>query len=284
MTVGASLARVKRAVAGVAATPSLDAALIVEHVLERDRGWLAAHRDAAVSAALGARIDALAARRSTGEPLAYVLGSAWFYGRPFAVGPQVLVPRPETELLVEAALDDLRARAARARHALRACDVGTGSGAIGVTLAAELPSLEVVLSDVSDEALGVARANAQRLGVAARVRCVAGDLAEPLVPLGPFDCLAANLPYLPSAEVPAAPDPVGFEPRVALDGGDDGLGLYRRLVRALPRLLAPGGSAFMEAAPGTIEPLAALAASLDGAHVEIGEDYAGLERWVAVTF
>ena len=84
--------------------------------------------------------------------------------------------------------------------------------------------------------------------------------------------------------MPAAPDPVGFEPRVALDGGDDGLGLYRRLVRALPRLLAPGGSAFMEAAPGTIEPLAALAASLAGAHVEIGEDYAGLERWVAVTF
>jgi release factor glutamine methyltransferase len=284
VTVGAALARVKRAVAGATATPSLDAALIVEHVLERDRGWLAAHRDAAVSAALCARIEALAARRSTGEPLAYVLGCAWFYGRPFAVGPEVLVPRPETELLVEAALDDLRPRVARAGRALRACDVGTGSGAIGVTLAAELPSLEVVLSDVSDDALGVARANATRLGVAARVRCVSGDLAEPLVPLGPFDCVAANLPYVPSVEVPAAPDPVGFEPRIALDGGDDGLGLYRRLVRALPSLLAPGGSAFMEAAPGTIEPLAGLAASLDGAHVEIGEDYAGLERWVVVTF
>jgi release factor glutamine methyltransferase len=199
------------------------------------------------------------------------------------VGPDVLVPRPETELLVEAALDDLRARMACGVRNPRACDVGTGSGAIGVTLAAESPELSVVLSEVSSGALAVARGNAERLGVLSRVECVEGDLAEPLVPLGPYDCVVANLPYIPSAEVPAAPNPVGFEPRVALDGGTDGLVLYRRLLRALPHLLAPGGSAFLEAAPGTLEPLAALAEALPGAHVEIGEDYAGLERWVTLT-
>jgi release factor glutamine methyltransferase len=283
VTIGATLARVRRALAGATETPTLDATRIVEHVLERDRAWLVAHDGNPVPAPLAERADALAARRRSGEPLAYVIGCAWFYGRPFAVGPDVLVPRPETELVVEAALDDLRARAARGILRPRACDVGTGSGAIGITLAAESPDLAVVLSDVSAGALAVARGNAQRLGVQGRVRFVEGDLAEPLVPFGPYDCVVANLPYIPSAEVPAAPNPVGFEPHVALDGGDDGLGLYRRFVRALPRLLAAGGSAFLEAAPGTIEPLAVLVEALPGAHVEIGEDYAGMDRWVALT-
>ena len=283
MTVGATLARVRRALAGATGTAALDAARIVEHVLERDRAWLVAHHGDPVPAPAAERADVLAARRRSGEPLAYVIGCAWFYGRPFAVGPDVLVPRPETELLVEAALDDLRARMACGVRRPRACDVGTGSGAIGITLAAESPELSVVLSEVSAGALAVARDNAARLGVLDRVRCVEGDLAEPLVPLGPYDCVVANLPYIPSGEVPAAPNPVGFEPRVALDGGDDGLVLYRRLVHALPRLLAPGGSAFLEAAPGTIEPLSVLAEALPGAHVEIGEDYAGLERWVTLT-
>jgi release factor glutamine methyltransferase len=267
---------------GVEANP--DAALLVAHALERDRAWLLGHRDDAVDPCAQSRIDALVARRARGEPFAYVVGEAWFYGRRFVVTPDVLVPRPETELVVEAAVDDLRARIAGGARQLRVCDIGTGSGAIAATLAAELPELEVVASDASEAALLVAAQNARRLGLGARIRFAHGDLAEPLRMLGPFDCIVANLPYVPSAEVPARPDPVGYEPLVALDGGLDGLGLYRRLLRQLPTLVAPRASAFFEAAPGAIEPLARLVIDeVPEAHVEIGEDYAGLERWVAIS-
>ena len=222
------------------------------------------------------------AQRARGEPLAYVLGEAWFYGRRFGVDARVLVPRPETEHLIDAALAELRSRGS-SRTRLRVCDVGTGSGAIALTLVAEEPDLDVVASDRSADALALARNNAVALGLAERVRFVAGDLAEPLRPFAPFDCVLANLPYVPTAEIPRVPDPVGFEPRVAVDGGADGLVLYRRLVRDLPALLAPEATAFLEAAPGTVEVLAELVAhELPAAHVEIGEDYGGLERYVAV--
>jgi release factor glutamine methyltransferase len=271
-----------RAIGPAGEAPAADARRIVAHVLDRDAAWIIAHASERIEAVALARVEALAARRASGVPLAYIVGSAWFYGREFLVSPDVLVPRPETEHLVEAALDDLRTRVTRFTHP-RACDVGTGSGAIALTLAAEIASVEVIACDVSERALSIARQNAARLALEGRVRFVAGDLAEPLGPLAPFECVVANLPYVPSGEVPQRPNPVGFEPRLALDGGHDGLGLYRRLVSGLPRLLTPGGCAFLEAAPGTIERLTALAQSLPGAHVEVGEDYAGLERWLSVT-
>jgi len=284
MTVTGALresARALKAVAGDAA--GLEARLLLAHALGRDAAWLIAHSDARVDDAMLAEVRALVARRAQGEPVAYVTGTAWFYGRAFEVGPDVLVPRPETELVVEAALDDLRAKALRGKRP-RVCDVGTGSGAIALTIAAEAPGARVTASDRSQAALEVARRNARRLGVDGRVRLLAGDLEEPLLPEAPFDCVVANLPYVPTGDVPAKPDAVGFEPRLAVDGGADGLVLYRRLVAALPRLLAGGGSAFLEAAPATVPALAELAArTLPAAHVEIGEDYAGLERWVAVT-
>jgi release factor glutamine methyltransferase len=244
-----------------------------------------AHGERPVGLEAEARFESAIARREKGEPVAYIVGTAGFYGRVFTVSPAVLVPRPESEHLVEAALADLRARLARApKRRLRACDVGTGSGALALTLAAELDALEVVACDVSEAALAVARINAARLELLARVRFVRGDLAGPLIEFGPYDAIVANLPYVPTAEVPIAPDPVGFEPRVAVDGGRDGLALYRRLLADIPRLAAPGASTFLEAAPGTIDPLANLASQvLAGAHVEIGEDYAGLERFVTVT-
>jgi release factor glutamine methyltransferase len=283
VTLADALRSCTRALDASSDSPQADARLLLAHALGCDSAWLIAHEREAIDGAARARLDALVARRATGEPIAYVLGSAWFYGREFVVTRDVLVPRPETEHLVEAVLDDLRAGDTHPAGRLRVCDVGTGSGAIALTVAAENPGIEVVASDASEPALAVARLNAARLGVEERVRFVAGDLAAPLEPLGPYDCLVANLPYVPSRAVPAPPDPVGFEPRFALDGGEDGLALYRRLLEGLARLLAPGGSAFLEAAPGTIERLAVLAESLLGAHVEIGEDYAGKERWVSVT-
>ncbi|MBV9103645.1 MAG: peptide chain release factor N(5)-glutamine methyltransferase [Candidatus Eremiobacteraeota bacterium] len=262
---------------------SFEAALLLSNVLGRDRAWLLAHGEETLTVGNLKALEALTARRSRGEPLAYVLEEAWFFGRRFVVTPHVLVPRPETECIVETALADLRSRS-HAGAALRACDVGTGSGAIALTLAAELRSLEVVATDLSPEALGVARRNAALLHVAQRVRFVQGDLAEPLFAFAPYDCLVANLPYVPTRDVPLPPDPVSFEPRLAVDGGADGLDLYRRLISHLPRLLAARATAYFEAAPPALDALADLIErNLRGAHLEIGEDYAGLERWVAIS-
>ena len=281
LTVGTALTRAARRLAHLGSA-NVDARRLLEAVTGKSAGALLAARADHLDAATLQRFDALVDRRAAGEPVAYVTGEVGFYGRTFVVTPDVLVPRPESEHLVEAALDDARARARRGPVAI--CDVGTGSGAIGLTLAAELTSARLVASDASAAALAVARANAERLGLSERVALVEGDLATPLLPLAPFDIIVANLPYVPTADVPQKPDPVGFEPTLAVDGGADGLVLYRRLIPALPRLGSPGASAFLEAAPATIEPLAALIAELlPEAHMEIGEDYAGLDRFINVS-
>jgi release factor glutamine methyltransferase len=239
------------------------------------------HAESPLTAEQAAAFFALVERREAGEPVAYIVGSCGFYGRTFLVDPRVLVPRPETEHLVEAVLDDLRARKKTAGTIV---DVGTGSGAIAVTLACELPELGVFATDVSADALAVARRNAAANNVFQHVTFLRGDLLAPLARFGPVDLVVANLPYIPAADVPSAPNPVGFEPRVALDGGPDGLDLYRRLLAQLPSATVPGAGIFLEAAPGTIEPLAELAqATLPGAHIEIGEDYAGLDRFVNIS-
>lgn len=258
-----------------------DAQRLFGEAAGRDSGWLLAHADAPVDAGAYRRYEGLIERRSAGVPLAYVLGRAGFYGREFIVDERVLVPRPETEHLVEAALADLRGRK---RGTGRIADIGTGSGAIAVTLACELAGARIVGTDASAPALAVANQNARRLGVAARCRFIAGDLAAPLAAAGPFDCIVANLPYVPTGAVPQVPNPVGYEPRLAVDGGRDGLDLYRRLLAQLPALLAAGAGCFFEAAPPTIELLAELCErAFPAALVAVGEDYAGLERFVAIT-
>jgi release factor glutamine methyltransferase len=166
---------------------------------------------------------------------------------------------------------------------MRVADIGTGSGAIAVTLACELPEAHLCATEVSAAALAVARDNAERLGVAARIAFAEGDLALPLASFAPLTCVVANLPYIKSADIPFLPRPVAHEPPVALDGGTDGLCLYRRLAEQLPALLAPDASLFFEAASDTIPSLTKLVEeAFPTAHVEIGEDYAGFERFVAV--
>lgn len=262
-------------------TPSLDAQLLLAHAAQRDRAWLLGHARDTVDEQLEVRFASLIRRRAGGEPVAYIMGSAGFFGREFIVTPDVLVPRPETEHLVEGACSAVRSQR---KTVARVADIGTGSGAIAVTLALELPGVHVYATDISAGALAVAGENAARFGAADRVTFLEGDLATPLAPYGPFTCVVANLPYVRSADVPVMPHPVGFEPRVAVDGGADGLVLYGRLLAQLPPLLAPGASCFFEAAPDTIEPLAALVErELPRAHLEIGEDYGGLERFVVVT-
>ncbi len=258
-----------------------DATLLLAHVLARDPAWLLAHDDAPLAEPDRARYEAAVARRLSGEPVPYITGTAGFYGRAFAVDANTLVPRPETEALVEAVLESVR-------HSTRPgpvqiCDVGTGSGAIAVTLACELPVAQVTAVDVSPEALAVARRNAESHGVVARVRFVLGDgLAAAPVP-GGYTCVVANLPYVRTGELPQAPDPTSFEPRLALDGGADGLVLYRALLRDAAGGLAPDGTLVMEAGPDTVPALATLArAAFPNRDVSIGLDYAGLARLVTL--
>jgi release factor glutamine methyltransferase len=279
VTIGEGLRDAAVRLEPVGGTGRLDAVFLLAHAGGVSRQEMIAHRERELSAEVAERFAALVAERERGMPLAYVTGEAGFYGRMFGVDPRVLVPRPETELAVEWAVRHLRAIG---RENGAAADVGTGSGAIAVTLACELPGLSVYASDVSQDALAVARHNAARNNVFQHVTFLHGDLAAPLLPYAPFDCVVANLPYVPSAECAPAPDPVSFEPLLARDGGaGDGLDFYRRLVADLPKLAAPRGIAVLEAGPANARALEALVrAALPHAGVETIPDYAGLDRLV----
>jgi release factor glutamine methyltransferase len=281
MTVGEALRHTARRLEAVGRTGRLDASLLLEHVTGTSRESFITDGERALSATENAALAGAVERRLAGVPIAYLTGRAGFYGRTFAVDERVLVPRPESEHLIDAALAGLRARSGAAG---RVADIGAGCGALAVTLAAELPGAWVFGTDISRDAIAVARSNAARNDVFQSCTFLNGDLGAPLVRFAPFACIVANLPYVPTAEIPAAPDPVSFEPRIALDGGPDGLALYRRLIAALPALTAPQATVVFEAAPGSIEQLAALVrAAFPGARAEIEADYAALPRVVRFT-
>jgi release factor glutamine methyltransferase len=273
VTVGEALARASKRIA------PFDARVLLEDGCGVPGTAFVANPGAELDDARAQRFEAMVVRRERGEPVAYITGAVGFYGRTFCVDERVLVPRPETEHLVEAVLDHVRGTSKR----LRLVDVGTGSGAIALTLAAEDERLDVVGVDVSPGAVAVASENARRLGLEKRARFLCGDLLDPLDGV-PVDLIVANLPYIPTDRIPARPDPVGYEPVVALDGGADGLGPYRRLLaQAAGGGLASPGALYFEAAPGTIEPLADLAqAVFPAAGVEVLADYAGLDRLLAI--
>ncbi len=231
-----------------AGSPRLDAEVLLAHVLGRDRVFLYRESHRVPDTAAARRYRELVERRAAGEPVAYLTGHKEFMGLDFIVGPHVLIPRPETELLVERALAVLAAWPGCRRIAV---DVGTGSGAVAVSLARLSPGTQVYATDTASGALAVARRNAARHGV--RVRFYQGDLLQPLqgvLPTGSAAVVTANLPYVPSAAIHRLPRDVRcYEPLQALDGGPDGLAHYRRLVPQAEELLAPGGYLFMEIAP-----------------------------------
>jgi len=279
MTLGEALRETGRRLDGIGGTGRLDAVLLLEHVTGASRADAITGAERALAPADAATLEALVRRRLQGEPIAYLTGRCGFYGRMFAVDARVLVPRPETEHLVETVLAHVRGRG---RDDVRIADIGTGSGAIAITLAAELPGAWVFGTDTSRDAIAVARSNAASNNVFQSCTFLHGDLAQPLARFAPFECIVANLPYVPTAEIAAAPDPVAFEPRLALDGGPDGLDVYRRLLPQLGPLLVPRGLVVFEAAPATIAPLVGLVqATFPKVAVEIGTDYADLERFVA---
>ncbi|HEY1867401.1 MAG TPA: peptide chain release factor N(5)-glutamine methyltransferase [Candidatus Cybelea sp.] len=249
-----------------------DAALILGHVLGRDRSWLVAHPDAQLSDEEAERFESLCARRREGTPVAYLIGTAGFYGREFLVDENVLVPRPETEHLIDEALAFIRPE-------MRVLDVGTGSGAIACTIAAQTRA-HVDAVDLLPAAVEIAVKNARRLGVAERCKFYVGDLLDS-VRRNRYDVVIANLPYIPTGDLPKPPDPASFEPQPALDGGPDGLSQYRRLMPGLPELINEGGMVLLECAPPTFQPLKALVQlALPNFVIEGGKDYSGLDRYV----
>ncbi|HAF09036.1 MAG TPA: peptide chain release factor N(5)-glutamine methyltransferase [Chloroflexi bacterium] len=256
-----------------APVPALDADVLLAHTLGVAKEALVAHPEIELSADETARFDALIAKRAAGMPVAYLRGIKEFYGLRLSVDPRVLVPRPETEVLVDAV------RAWVAGRPLTVVDVGTGSGAIAVALAVSEPQLRLIATDVSADALAVARANAGALG--ARVDFREGDLLAPVIEA--VDAVAANLPYLRDEELERLAGDrtaLAFEPRVATVAGPDGLGLVRRAIADLRRVLAPDGAAFFECDPPQVESIATLLAPLGS--VDVVQDLAGLDRVVRV--
>jgi release factor glutamine methyltransferase len=257
-------------------TAALDADLLLAHVCGVSKESLYAHLDAAIDDdALGA-YRALIERRAAGEPVAYLRGWKEFFGLRFAVDARVLVPRPETELLVEAALAFLRARGGGL-----VADVGTGSGAIAIAIAVAEPRARVIATDVSADALEVARANVEAHGVGGRVELRRGDLLEPMREV--VDAVTANLPYLRADaldDLDGDRTSLAFEPRLAVVAGPDGLDVIRRAVAQLPGRLAAGGAAFFECDPPQVDTVAALLGSSLPATTRVLRDLAGLPRVV----
>ncbi len=270
------LARGRAALVNIADAPLSEAQSLLGHALGQPREALLAHPELPVSEAEAGAYEDLLARRTAGEPLPYLLGRWEFYGMDFAVTPDVLIPRPETELLVDTALDWLRTHPGRTR----AADVGTGSGCIAAALARHAAQVHVLATDRSAAALRVAKANFGRLGLAGRVTLAQMDVLGAAA--GPLDLVCANLPYIPTAKLDGL-DVARHEPRLALDGGADGLALVGRLLADAPRLLAAGGLLLLEVEAGHGQAAPAQAARLlPGARVALLRDLAGLPRLLQV--
>jgi release factor glutamine methyltransferase len=261
--------------AGGIESPDLDARILVGHALGLDHAELAAAPGRMLDGAEQQGIAALAHRRLQREPVARIVGHKEFWSLKLTVDAATLVPRPETETIVEAALEEIDARGARLR-ALRIADLGTGSGAILLALLSELPHALGVGSDISQRAAMVARHNAHRLDLT-RAGFVVCDMASAL--RGPVDLIVSNPPYVASRDITAlGPEVRDFDPRGALDGGPDGLDFYRNIAATAPALLAPGGALIVELGAGQAQAVAALFAAAGLAPLPPHPDLNGTPR------
>ena len=261
-------------------TPELDAQVLLAHVLGHVRTWLLAHPELELSAPQLDSVEAAVSRLEAGEPLPYLLGHWEFYGLDFNVTPAVLIPRHETELLVEKAIAWLKASTERRTVA----DVGTGSGAIAVTIAMNVPDARVLATDISPAALEVARSNAEKFNVQDRIDFMECDLLPTLnVERSTFNAIFANLPYIPTETLRRLPV-FETEPALALDGGTDGLDLIRRLLSIAPRWLAPGGRILLEIEASQGMQVLSLAYDLfSEAEIHLHRDLAGHDRLLEIT-
>lgn len=253
----------------------LDAELLAAQAFGLSRVELYMHFDRPLVEQELAGYRELVRRRLAGEPVAYIVGRKEFWSLDLHVDARVLVPRPDTETLVEQALALLQAMPQR-ESGLRIADVGTGSGALALALKKERPDDEVFAVDVSPDALAVAHDNADRLGLA--IAFLDGDLVRPLAGLAPFDLVVSNPPYIASADIAGLPAEVRCEPILALDGGGDGLDVVRRLVAETLNVLAPGGALAMEIGAGQAAEVAGIFHRAGYAGAGTRRDLAGIDR------
>lgn len=271
------LDRLQTELAPLSDSAALDAQVLLAQVMGHPRAWILAHPEAELTTGQKGQLAAALERLQNGAPLPYVLGHWEFYGLDFVVTPDTLIPRPETEHLVEQALLWLQAHPSQRR----AVDVGTGSGCIAVTLASQIRDLQILATDVSWHALRIARQNALRHHVSDRIEFVASDLLVPF--FGSFDLICANLPYIPARELQDL-DVAQREPWSALDGGADGLFFIRRLMDLSPRYLVQTGLMLLEIGASQGEGAYTLARSaFPTADIQILKDLAGRDRILQVS-
>jgi release factor glutamine methyltransferase len=258
-------------------SPRLDAEVLLAHALRTDRVRLVIESDRELEPAELGLYRSLIERRRRGEPVAYILGRREFFGLDFVVDRRALVPRPDTEALVEVALERTRSRSQYGR----ALDLCTGSGCVAVAFAKARPTWRVTATDISTDAVALAWENARRVGVASCLAVLAGDLFTP-VANEHFELVLANPPYIPSADIAALDvDVREFEPRRALDGGSDGLDLVRAVVSAAPRHLVPGGVLAVEVGFDQAPRARSLFEAAGFTFIESRRDYGGHERVVS---
>ena len=283
-TAGALLAEGARRLESAGAdSPRLAAELLLAHALGCDRCALLARPERGVGAAPAGVYADLVRRRAAREPLQHLLGRTEFWSLTFLTDPRALIPRPETELLVEAALA-LATGVTRTGPPIALAEIGTGTGCVALALARELPGAEIVASDLSTEALALAEENARLHGLSGRVRFIAGDMTAPYLAEGlggRFDAALSNPPYIPTDEIERLqPEGRDHDPGAALDGGPDGLDAVRRLLAGTPPLLRPGGALMIEIGAGQSDAVRRLAAPAGWRVERVLPDPQGIDRVV----
>ena len=263
-------------------TPELDAQVLLAHVLDKSRTWVIAHPETHLTQSQLASVKNALSRLEAGEPLPYILGHWEFFGLDLEITPDVLIPRPETELLVERAIKWLNATKVRRTVA----DVGTGSGCIAVAIAKNIPDVKVVATDISLPALEVAKRNAHRQSVVKHIDFIHCNLLPPhpgpLPTESLFDLICANLPYIPTKTLQKL-DVYGREPTLALDGGADGLNIVRQLLEVAPEWMAPNGMILLEIEASQGMSVVSLAYdAFDSAEIHLHQDLAGHDRLVEI--
>jgi len=288
MTVLEAIAEGKRALKSpclnaLITTPDLDASLLLAEVLRLSREELITRGETHLTPDAREKFLELLERRMGGECVAYILRKKEFRGLEFFVNPSVLVPRPDTELLVEAVLEKgkLWNKTEEGGETIRVLDLCTGSGAIAVALKNEMPSLELWAADISEEALETAKANAERRQIS--IRFYQGHLFEALPAELTFHIIVSNPPYIPSAEIRCLPPEVQREPRLALDGGEDGLGIIREIIARAPDFLEPGGILLLEASPEQMKSVSQTLEKDRFINIKTYNDLSGLERVIEGT-
>jgi release factor glutamine methyltransferase len=276
------LSNVSARLAPISDTPALDASVLLAHIVDKPRTWVMAHPELALTAEQQKRLEVSLEQLEQGKPFPYVLGHWEFFGMEFDTTPDVLIPRPETELLVEKAIAWLQESQVRRMVA----DVGTGSGAIAVSIAVHVPNAQILATDISSNALQIAKQNAIKHGVNNRIEFAECDLLPNQSKIvnrkSKINLLCANLPYIPTETLHSLPI-YGREPALALDGGGDGLDLFRRLMSIAPKWLTPNGLILLEIeATHGIQALNLACDIFSQAGIHLHQDLTGRDRLLEI--